>query len=61
MKYLATNIDYDIDGEDINLPKSIEVDVPDTVNNDDDLVDFVSNEISNETGFCQFGFNLTKL
>ena len=59
MKYLATNIHYDTDGEDINLPESIEVDVPD--DNDVELFDFVSNEISNETGFCQFGFNLNKL
>ena len=42
MKYKAFNIQYDTDGEDNDLPKEIEIEIPD--------------EISNKTGFCHLGF-----
>jgi len=61
MKYTATNIKWDTDGEDINLPTSIEVVIPneDFVKMDSqEIDDLISDYITNETGFCHFGFSL---
>ena len=46
MKVRAFNIDYDTDGEDINLPYEVFVEVED----EEDIVDVVSDQ----TGFCIF-------
>lgn len=54
MKYRAFNIEYDNDGEIIDLPKEIEIEVPDDCT---DVEETISNEISNKTGFCHLGFN----
>lgn len=61
MKYTATNIKWDTDGEDIDLPTTIEVVIPneDFVKMDSqEIDDFISDYITNETGFCHFGFSL---
>ena len=59
MKYTITNINYDTDGEIIDLPKKIIVDVPsDTL--DEDIEDYLSDEISNITGFCHKGFSIVE-
>lgn len=55
MKYLVNNIQYDTDGETIELPNEIEIEVCDTMSVDEKL-DFISDEISNRTGFCHGGF-----
>ena len=47
------NILWDTDGEEVNLPNEIEI--PDWVDKDDDEI---SNYLSDETGFCHFGFEL---
>lgn len=57
MKYTITNIDYDTDGEIIELPKKIIVDVPSDIL-DEDIEDYLSDEISNITGFCHKGFSI---
>lgn len=49
MKYLITNIQYDTDGQDIDLPKVLLIDVED----EEDIAD----EISNITEYCHFGFD----
>ena len=46
MKVRAFNINYDTDGEDINLPYEVFVEVE----QEDDICDTVSDE----TGFCVF-------
>jgi hypothetical protein len=46
MKVRAFNIDYDTDGEDINLPYQVFVEVDE----EDDICDAVSDQ----TGFCVF-------
>lgn len=57
MKYLVTNIDYDTDGENIDLPKELEIDVPNNLD-ENDISEFISNKISDITGFCHNGFNI---
>jgi hypothetical protein len=57
MKYVITNILYDTDGEEIELPKKLVIDVPKDC---EDVEGFLCDEISNVTGFCHFGFKFEK-
>ena len=50
----AINILWDTDGEKVNLPNEIEI--PDWVDKEND--DGVSDYLSDETGFCHFGYEL---
>jgi hypothetical protein len=59
MLYIATDIKYDTDGEDIDLPSQLEIEVPDNIE-EDEIDEYISDEISNITGFCHFGFTLTR-
>ena len=54
MKYLITNIQYDTDGQDIDLPKVLLIDVED---DEEDVQEYLSDEISNITDYCHFGFD----
>ena len=54
MKYRVFDIEYDTDGEQIDLPKEIEIEVSDDC---EDIEETISDEISNKTGFCHLGFN----
>ena len=57
MKYKVTDIVYDTDGENIpDLPQELLINVPDDLLDDSDKVEFISDEISNITGFCHKGF-----
>lgn len=59
MKYIATNIQWDTDGEDINLPTTLEVEIPNADTMDEqDIDEFISDDITNQTGFCHKGFSL---
>ena len=60
-KYLATDIQYDTDGEEIDLPKELEIEVPTEFETEDEIIDYISDEISNITGFCHMGFSTTKI
>lgn len=60
-KYLVTYIKYDTDGKRIKLPKKLEIEVPTEYQSDDEIVDYLSDEISNVTGFCHFGFSFEKI
>ena len=53
----VTNIKYDTDGEDVDLPKEIEIEIPSDVEGEEEIEEYVSNEISNKTGFCHKGFD----
>ena len=57
MEYKVTDIEYDTDGEEIDLPKELSINVPDDLEEDYDKVEFISDEISNITGFCHKGFS----
>ena len=61
MKYLITNIKYDTDGVKINLPKKMEIEVPEKIQAEgyEEIEYFISEEISNRTGFCHKGFATT--
>jgi hypothetical protein len=61
IKYLATDIQYDTDGEEIDLPKELEIEVPTEFETEDEIIDYISDEISNITGFCHMGFSTTKI
>ena len=50
----ATNIIWDIDGVEIELPT--EIDIPDGMTDEDEISDY----LSDETGFCHYGFDLVE-
>lgn len=53
MKVRITSVEYDTDGNDINLPNEFTFDIPKSISNDDVEVDeFICNKISDETGYC---------
>ncbi len=60
MIYIASNIEYDTDGEVVDLPTEIEIDVPIGIYTQESLYDYISNEISNCTDYCHNGFTITK-
>lgn len=57
--YLVTDIEWDTDGEDVDLPEEIEITIPDDeeLNSPEEVLDFISDEITNITGFCHLGFS----
>jgi len=61
MKYFVNNIQYDTDGEVIELPDSIMVNVPNHLEDKIEIDEFISDQISNETGFCHKGFSRKKM
>ena len=55
-KFVITDIKYDTDGKKVKgLPKELNIDIPDYIE-DDDIDGYISDEISNITGYCHFGF-----
>jgi hypothetical protein len=61
-KFKVTNIKYDTDGvsaKKLGLPKEMEIEVPDDVEGYDEIEHFISEEISNRTGYCHEGFATT--
>ena len=60
-KYLVNGISYDTDGENVNLPKSLEIELPSTIIDEEEIESKLSDEISNITGFCHFGFTYKPL
>ena len=54
--YTVTNIKYDTDGQKIKLPKELIITVPNDVEGYDEIENYISDEISNITGFCHEGF-----
>lgn len=57
--YTITNIKYDTDGIKVKLPKEMTITVPSDVHGYEDIETFISDEISNRTGFCHEGFATT--
>ena len=58
MIYEITDIVYDTDGEDVDLPKVLSIEVSDDLD-DYEKDEFISDEISNITGYCHKGFSTT--
>lgn len=56
MKYEVTNIKYDTDGEEVELPENLSIDVPEDITEPEEVEEYISDEISNQTGFCHLGF-----
>jgi hypothetical protein len=54
LKAYAINIQWDTDGEEVNLPERVEI--PFNVS-DDEIADMLSDEY----GFCVFGFNIEQV
>lgn len=58
--YLISDIDYDTDGHKVKLPKTLNIIVPNDIGNSyEDIEQFISDEISNITGYCHKGFSTT--
>ena len=45
--YIITNVEYDTDNQDVNLPKKLEIEVHDYLKDDQEIDDFISDKISN--------------
>lgn len=59
-KFLVTDIKYDTDGRKVKLPKEITIVLPDNVDDSyEDIEMYISDEISNRTGYCHYGFSTT--
>lgn len=64
MKIIAVNIEWDTDGEDINLPREVEIPsevIPEDADIDEYIEGYteeVEDYLSDNYGFCVFGFNL---
>ena len=58
MIYEVTNIEYDTEDTDdtSGLPLSLKIEVDESLD-DYDKIEFISDEISNITGFCHKGFS----
>jgi hypothetical protein len=53
----ATKIKYDKDGAKVDLPKSIQIEIPEDLVDYDEIEEYISDKISDETGFCHNGFS----
>ena len=51
-----TNIQWDTDGVRVKLPKQMTLTIPSSIHNKDEAEEWVSDELSNQTGFCHCGF-----
>lgn len=61
-KFTVTNIKYDTDGQSakkLGLPKKMEIKVPADLTIYEEIEDYISDEISNRTGYCHEGFATT--
>ena len=56
MKVNVTDIQYDTDGEEVDLPTTLNIEVPDGLDSYE-TNEHISDEISNITGFCHLGFS----
>ena len=58
MKKTVTDITYDTDGEVVELPTELEIEVPDEITDQEDIEEFLADEISKITGYCHYGFTI---
>lgn len=65
-KYIVTNIEWDVDGEEeaeeilASLPTQMTVEIDenevDDINDESEIADLISDKITDETAFCNKGF-----
>lgn len=60
MKVRVFNIDYDTDKKFVDLPKEIFMFIPSTFE-EEEIEEFISDEISNFTDYLHFGFQYEKV
>jgi hypothetical protein len=60
MKYNVTDIDFDTDGEEVDLPNELVIDVPNEITDADEIHEYIEDEISKITGYCHNGFVFEK-
>lgn len=58
MIYKISDISFDTDGMSVDLPKEMDVDVPEEYDNDNNRVDFILTHLSNATGFLVETFSI---
>ena len=58
MKAIVSNVQFDTDEEEVDLPIEFEIEIPSDIVEEEEIDDYVSDEISNITGFCHFGFEM---
>lgn len=58
MKKTVYEIQYDTDGEAVDLPTELEIEVPDDLTEQEDIHDYLSDKISDITGFCHLWFSI---
>ena len=58
MKAIVSNVQFDTDEEEVDLPVEFEIEIPSDIVEEQEIDDYVSDEISNITGFCHFGFEM---
>ena len=60
--FTVSNIDWDTDGEDVDLPNEMTVNVEeDEQLEESEIEQYISDKITDETGFCHFGFNFKEV
>jgi len=58
----VTYIDWDTDGEAVDLPERLLVPIPEGMEEDiEEIEDYVSDTITEDTGFCHKGFGYSLL
>jgi hypothetical protein len=61
MKYQVSDIKFDTDGIETDLATNMIIEVDDEITDKDEIEEFISDEISNQTGYCHFGFTINNL
>ena len=54
--YIVSKIKYDTDDAKVKLPKTLKITIPNDIIDIDEIDQYLSDEISNRTGFCHRGF-----
>ena len=57
MRAIIKNIEYDTDEENVELPTELKIELESHLTEIEDIEDFISDEISNITGFFHLKFN----
>ena len=55
MKYKVSNIKWDLEGENIDIPTEMVVEVDPNLDNYEKM-EYISDKITEQTGFCHKGF-----
>ena len=63
MKYTVTDISYDFGGQDMGdtqlPPSTLEINVPEDFEHPEDIDQYISDQISDITGWCHMGYSTT--